>query len=252
MKIIDQSPLRSEDGSTSLVDRVKGMWQYGLAWDSDRQAEERMLAHLQKGLDNKYTLIRSTMLPGLEVPIPLVLVGPAGIYVIHASAQRGYFRAKDEVWAVMDEKSRRFKPARPNLIRRCTLLSRAVESYLQKEFPNLPEITPLLFLGHPGIHVEAEQPAVRLVRMDAVDRFVGSIAQSPTVLDATEVRRITDALTRPIPEAEKQRESILADETVMTIGNIPMQRRQWLLIGAMGLIEVCLLMIFVVVILAQP
>lgn len=252
MKIIDQSPLRSEDGSISLVDRASGIWQYGLAWDRDRQAEDRLIAHLQKGLDNKCTLIRSNLLPGLSVPIPLTLVGPAGIYVIHASAQRGFYRAKDEIWAVMDEKSRRFKPARPNLIRRCTLLSRAVDSYLQKEFPDLPEISPVLFLGHPGIHVEAEQPAVRLVRMDAVDRFVASIAQSPTALDATEVKRIADALTRPIPEDEKKRASILADETILTIGNIPMQRRQWLLIGAMGLIEVCLLMVFVAVVLTQP
>jgi hypothetical protein len=252
MKIIDQSPLRSEDGSTSLIDRLRGIWQYGLGWDRDRQAEDRLIARLQKVLDNKYTLIRSAMLPKLELPIPLILTGPTGIYVIHASAQRGIYRAKEEIWAVMDAKSRRFRPAQPNLIRRVMLLGKVVENYLREEFPDLPEVNPVLFLGHAGIHVEAERPAVRLVRVDAADRFAASIPENPTTLDRTEVKRLIDAFTRPIPKEERSEESLLTDQSMLTIASIRMQRRQWLLIGLMAFIEVCLLMVFASIVLALP
>lgn len=252
MKIIDQSPLRSEDGSISLIDRLRGIWQSGLAWDRDRQAEDRLIARLQKALDNKYTLIRSALLPKLEIPIPLILLGPTGIYVIHASAQRGIYRAKEEIWAVMDTKSRRFRAAQPNLIRRVMLLGKVVENTLRDEFPDLPEVNPVLFLGHAGIHVDAERPAVRLVRVDAADRFAASIPENPSILDRSEVKRLADALTRPIPKEERSGESLLADKSMLSIGSIRMQRRQWILIGLLVFIEVCLLVVFAAVIVALP
>ena len=249
MKIIDQSPFRAEDGSSSLENRLRGIWKHGLSWDRDRKAEDSFIAHLQKGLDNKYTMVRSATLPDLEVPIPLVLAGPPGIYVIVATALKGIYKAKEEVWAVMDANSRRFKPARPNLVKRALLMAKAIENYLSEEFQDLPEVSPVLFLAQPGIHVDAENPAVRLVRVDAADRYVLGLAQSPFALDPTEVKRISDALTRPLPEKEQAGVSILDDTSMATIGSISLQRRQWLLIGLMGIIEIFLLVAFAIVIL---
>ena len=132
------------------------------------------------------------------------------------------------------------------------LLGKVVENYLRDEFPDLPQVNPVLFLGHAGIHLEAERPAVRLVRVDAADRFAASIPENPATLDRTEVKRLVDALTRPIPKEERSEESLLADQSMLTIASIRMQRRQWLLIGLMAFIEVCLLMVFVSIILALP
>lgn len=252
MKVIDQSPLRAEDGSISLLDRARGILQFGPSWDTDRQAEERLIAHLHRALDNKYTLIRSARIPDLPIQIPLVLVGPTGIYVIYASGKRGVYRAKDDIWAVMDANDRRFKPARPNLIKRTLAMTKAVEKYLQEEPVSAEEISPVLFLGHPGIHVDADQPALRLVRVDAVDRFVASIPQNPTVLDLPAIKHIADALTRPLPEPENQGVSLLEDKTVMTIGSLQLQRRHWLVIGVMAFMEICFLMIFFAVVFSQP
>ncbi len=53
----------------------------------------------------------------------MVLVGPTGIQVIYASALKGVYRAKNDTWSVMDNRSHRFKPAQPNLIARTLLMT---------------------------------------------------------------------------------------------------------------------------------
>ena len=105
MKVIDQSPVRAD---LQPFDKFKaylnGISKFGWGWKADVKAEETIIESLRHFIDNTYTMIRNVMLEGIDIPIPLVLVGPSGIYVLLASGATGVFRAKNEVWMEMNRK----------------------------------------------------------------------------------------------------------------------------------------------------
>ena len=147
MKVIDQSPVRAD---LKPFDKFKvylnGISKFGWGWIADIKAEETIIASLRQFINNSYFMIRNVMLEGIDIPIPLVLVGPSGIYVLLASGATGVFRAKGEVWMEMNRNSRKYAPVRKNLIARAQLMTRVVDAYLSfHQRPHPPIQTALLF-----------------------------------------------------------------------------------------------------------
>lgn len=248
MKIIDGSPFRGNDGSLSLSNRLRGIWKYGQSWDKDRQAQENLIAQLRNLVDNQYTLLRDVTHSGVDHPIPLILVGPTGVYMIYASAAKGIYRAKNETWAEMDSLHQRFKPTHPNLIARALLQTRFIQAYLAKHEQRLTKVEPVIFFSQSGIHIEATRPAVRLVMMDGLDRFITGIVQGQPSLTFQEIDCIVTLFTDPRAE----RGEAISDKTpaktannLIGVGNIRMHPWQWVVIGGMALIQACFVVAFV-------
>ena len=148
----------------------------------------------QRLLDNQYVMLRAVPLDDPEVPIPLVLVGPPGIRMIYARSIKGVFRAKEDAWEEMDDRTQRFKITRPNLLQRSQLMAKAVDTYLAARNFDLAAAEPALVFTDPGIHVDTVRPIVRVVQADALDRFGAGLAQSPAFLEKETVQRIVNAL----------------------------------------------------------
>jgi hypothetical protein len=257
MKVIDKSELRSADGSISVTDQLRGVWQYGLSWRQDIEAQDVFITHASRLLDNKYTLLRNVALPGLEIPIPLILIGPTGIWLIYASGAKGIYRAKSETWAVMDNRSQHFRLANPNLLARTILMSRAVESHLSSTGYQLPGVESVLFLSNPGVHVDSVRPAARIVLLDAIDRFAAGITQAHNVIEPEIVERTVNALNisetklaepEPVaPMASKAPKLPGADLAMRPYGMIGMYLPiwQWAILGVMLIMEIIILLAFV-------
>jgi len=163
--------------------------------ESDQEAQERIVARLGRGLpDNRFVLLRNLTLSSFGSPIPLTLVGPSGIYTFHVSGKKGLYRAKEDTWSEMNKTTRRYQPARVNLIRLSTSYAQVVGAFLDQKGRDRPEITPVLLFSHPGVHVESVRPAIRLVLMDAIDRFIAGLPQKPEVLNPLEVKGLVDTL----------------------------------------------------------
>ncbi len=237
MKVIDCSPYH-ETGSSDWIRRIRTLLLMGSSWQRDQQAQEAFIAHMHKRLGNNYTLIRNAALPDLDIPIPLILVGPTGVWTIYTSPVRGIYRAKDDFWMVLDDRTNRYRHAEPNLIVRALLIARAVHTFLLKQGHALVQVEPALYLSYPGIHVDAIQPAVRVVRNDTLDRFVQAITQSAPSLDSNQVFEIVKVLSSPPAPQSKPKPSPL--ETTWRIGPLQMVVWQWLVLGTMALMEVCL------------
>jgi len=276
MKIIDHAyPVktgRSRSGLERWLKRLPSR-RYG---SPEERAQETLIKSLNRMLGHQYVLLRGILLEGLGGPIPLTLLGPVGVLVIQASAERGLFRANDESWERMDDRLRRFRQARPNLIARTLLNARALQSYLAANgFPIL-KVEPVLYFSHPGTHIDAIRPAVRLVLADAVERFAAGLAQATPVLSPEDIPRIVDLLIKPQePAAEPITDSLVKDDfslieeivppprepqaslaesrfsqdTVSALNRIPFNTRQWLLLGILMLVNVMILIGFVVLVL---
>lgn len=260
MIIKDLSTFLDEKGEIPLVERIRGTFRFGSNWYGDVQAQEVVISRLQDVLSDDFMLLRNLIIPGLDVPIPIILIGPPGIQVIYTSALKGIYQAKGEQWNEMNTYSRRFRAARPNLINRLLLLTRAVKRHLERfGYQNL-NIEPVMIFTDLGIHVDTKSPATRIVMIDALDRYAVSMAQLARVIKAEDVIKITKLLTTPAPGAEgmsAEEEQLIQEAFALRraeaspgrsrtynlpfLGALRFTTRQWILLGFMVLIDIIVL-----------
>jgi hypothetical protein len=282
MRIIDKTPFQAKDGTISLFNRLQGAMQFGASWYKDMQAQQAVITLLQRYLDNSYALLRNITIPGSGVPIPFILAGPAGLWVLYVSSLRGVYRAKDDSWMSME--GGRFKVVRPNLISRVKLMARAVEAHLAKESVQAPEVKTALLFIDPGLHVDSVHPSVRVVLSDALDRFAAGIIQESGALKYLQIRAILNSLSnqdmdqlelaasteedkrdffsraeaeeekppRQAPGVLAQAEEAQPSFLEKAAGRIQLTRQQWLLLGLFFGVEVLLLIAFLLVLLFVP
>jgi len=273
MKVID---LLEESGKTSPaspLDSVLSSLKLGRDWDQDARAQDWVVDSLAQMLDHTFIMLRNVRLEELDVPIPLILVGPPGIQVVYASALRGIFRAKGDVWEQMDDHEQIFKPVLPNMISRASLMARAVETYLKNHFPLLL-IEPVLVFSDPGTHVDTIRPDVRIFLADGLERFCAGLLQSGGRLDRNTIQMLVDLLSgtsiseaqaaTPYPEEDafsfrdeimgkkttSLRDRLPSDEPLAALINkMPFSTRQWVVLGLMVGFNILLLLVFVLIIL---
>jgi hypothetical protein len=269
MKVIDLGPQPPQGNSLSvLVFQAQKTAADAFGLNQDIKAQDTLTAQLGRGLNNRFTLIRNFRLEDLDIPIPMILIGPTGIFVIHTSTIQGVFQAKNESWLIVSQ-TKKYEPARPNLITRTTLMTSAIETFLKKKNMNVPDIQGVLYFSKAGIHVDAQRPAVRIVLMDGVDRFIASILQGELHYEREDVQNLVAALTGtggsekieqpPLEEPVDQkketrgaapaRDPILAKNLDVVSRRLPLTTQQWVLLGIMALVEIIILVTFIIIVL---
>jgi len=194
MKVLDFTPFRTEDGQIAPLDRFKSMFKFGMSWFVELEAQDHVVAVLNRQLGRDFTLLRNFTLPGTEVMYTMILVGPLGVYVLNVTNERGVFRAKGNEWGTME--GERFVPARENILKATVRLVALVKKYLEKqELGDIP-VEGAILAANPGLHVDSVRPAVRIFMFDALDRFAVSAAQARPVL-------AHDVLTKTLARLQK-------------------------------------------------
>src|SRR3990172_3705600 len=98
MKIIDRTPLLNEKGELGILQRLQGMFKFGFNWPNELQAQNVISNFFDRQLERGYTLIRNLTLGQSGVTIPMILLGPAGIFAINITHLRGRYEAKGRSW----------------------------------------------------------------------------------------------------------------------------------------------------------
>jgi len=198
MKLLDHTPLQDENGEVGIFQRVQGTLKYGLNWYPELEAQKFVLARLEKALGKGYTVIRNYTLGASGIIIPLTLVGPAGIFATHVTNLRGQYQAKGDSWGVLSGSS--FKPAPINLLTRTQRLARALQAFIERQGVKLPQpVEAVLFTANPGMHVESVRPIVRVVMVDALERWAASLSKSAPVLSIETAHEFADRIINPRP-----------------------------------------------------
>lgn len=259
MKLIDRSGKGKAGQKPAFMAQLGQTLRRFFGSDED-QAQEALIAGLQRLLDNQYILLRKVNLGDLDIPIPLVLIGPSGLWAIYASPLKGIYRAKDDQWEKLV--GQRHQPARPNLITRTQLMAKAVESYLTERGFVGVEVVPGLYFSDPGIHVETSRPAVRVIPPDGLQRFASSIVQGGYKVNPETMQRMVNVLAGDlgaeqggavIPEkdafsfrdAEEERPKRVVRKVVVQRDpaaglekKLPLTRRQWILLAVMLIVNI--------------
>lgn len=176
MKIIDKTPYISQDGSISIPDRIQATLKYGLPWYDRIQAQAKIIPVLEKHLGRNFVLLRNATLGGTDVELPLILIGPPGIFLINVITEKGVFRAKDDEWGKIS--GSQFVPAKVNQVVRTSRMGQVLQVFLERAGLKGLKVESILLSADPGTHVESVRPIVRVVMSDALDRLAASIAQA--------------------------------------------------------------------------
>lgn len=222
MKIIDKTPLQDEKGQIGILQRLQGTLKFGMNWYAELQAQKTVISQLERQLDKGYTLIRNYTLGASGIVVPLILLGPAGIYVIHVTHLRGMYQAKGDSWGTIS--NGRFAPAPINLLQRTMRFARALQVFIERQGVKLPvAVEPVLIAADPGMHIESIRPVVRVVMVDAVKQFVASLLQGRPVLSTESAYEFVDRILNPRPPKSDSKPAAGA-APVLSQQEVPTQR----------------------------
>lgn len=196
MKIIDKTPLVNEKGELGILQRFQGMFKYGFNWPTELEAQKAIVTFFDRQLEKGYTLIRNVTLGASGITVPMILLGPPGIFAIQVTYLRGRFEAKGNAWN--EESGGGYRPAGVNLIQQTSRMAAAVKAFIERQGVKLPvNVEPVLIAANPGLHVESSKPAVRIVLIDGVRSFVSGLSTSPPVLSAEAIHELTERIVNP-------------------------------------------------------
>jgi len=198
MKLIDRTPLQDENGEIGIVQRIQGTLQFGLSWYPELEAQKFALALLERGLGKGYTVIRNHMLGASGITIPLAIVGPGGIFATYVTHLRGTYQAKGDSWGTVSGET--FKPVAINLLTRTERLARALQAFIERQGVKLPKpVEPVLLTANPGMHVQSLRPIVRVVMVDALERWAVSVSKAAPVFTVETAYELADRIINPRP-----------------------------------------------------
>src|SRR5512133_4358596 len=154
MKIIDKTPLLDEKGQLGMLQRLRGMVTVGFSWPEELLAQQAIITYFDRQLEKGYTLIRNYTLGQSGIMVPIILLGPTGVYVIQIANLRGRYEVKGDSWNV--ESGETYKPAPANLVQQTMRMAKALRVFIVRQGTKLPvEIEPVLIAGDPGLHIES-------------------------------------------------------------------------------------------------
>ena len=208
MKLIDRTPLQDEKGEIGIIQRVQGTLQFGLSWYPELEAQKFALALLERGLGKGYTVIRNYTLGASGITIPLSIVGPGGIFAAYVTHLRGTYQAKGDSWGTISGQT--FKPVAINLLTRTERLARALQAFIERQGVKLPQpVEPVLLTANPGMHVQSLRPIVRVVMVDALERWAASVSSAAPVFTVETAYELADRIVNPRPpKKEEEPESV--------------------------------------------
>jgi Nuclease-related domain len=229
MKIIDKTPLLNEKGELGIVQRIQGILKFGFNWPNELQAQKAIITFFDRQLEKGYTLIRNMTLGASGIVVPIILLGPTGIYVIHVTYLRGRYEARGNSWN--EEAGDSYKPAEINLIQQTSRMASAVKAFIERQGVKLPvPIEPVLISGNPGLHIESVKPAIKVMMIDGIKSFVSGLATGAPVLRPEAVHEFTERIVNPRPPKKEPSSgsapgtSAIVEEKTQPPGNVSRAR----------------------------
>jgi len=224
MKIIDLSSIRDANGKIPFQIWLKRTFNEGFGWRSELDAQDQVIPTLERVLGNDFTLIREVRLAGLDTPIPMVLIGPPGIYVLYATALKGSFRARGDAWLLLDSAGN-MHAAHPNLPTRTRLYAEAIRKFLAQNGFNSIEAEPILLFSRPEAFVENIKSPIRIVMCDGLESYAGSLRLLNPLYSPMESSGIVKLLAQsggrePAKEEGPAAEEEIARDVAMLLGGV--------------------------------
>lgn len=236
---------------------------------------EQVEKYLFSVLDNRFHLLRNLSLLPQTDQVSSVLIGPPGLWLIHAFSEKGVFEINDAEFLRMDEKRGEKKPLKPNPIEILLNQTEALQNRLSDSSGWTVPVEPVLFLTHPGAHVQLNQPAVKMVMMDATSQFISKIIAGQVIYNGEKIQHMVDLLIianssadqgqalkdgfslrenrsakKSAPSTQFQLVDDQEPEVIARISRrVPFSKRQWIILTILVVVNIIVLMSLIFVVL---
>jgi hypothetical protein len=234
LHILDYTPYTDDDGKLKRSGRLQGSVRFGSHWPGEMDAQAALMDRLKKLLNDRFTLVRNFTLPDIEIPIPIILIGPTGLWVWHATDMSGFFAARGKEWLTLENRTGEYEASSPNPLMHTLLVTRALNDFMQRS--DLVGIQPqnAILFTDPGIDITTDEPAVRIVMIDALNRYLASVTHAENTLSKEQ----TSTLVRMISEHHKStREEEEAQENEPVL-RFKFSTAQWVVVATLIIINV--------------
>jgi hypothetical protein len=225
MRIINVSSVVEENGKIPLSLSIRKIFAEGFGWQAELDAQNQVTSQLIGVLGPEFVMLRGVLLPKLDAPIPLVLVGPPGVFILYASSLKGTFRARGDVWLALDATGN-MHPAKPNLPTRARLYAEAVRKYLLKNNVEAGDVEAVLLFSRNDAFVENIKAPIRVVLADGVESYASTLCLGHPSLTPDQITRIIHLLAGSKERAEASNalplEPDISAQAVVMPSSIPM------------------------------
>ncbi len=273
MKIIELYQDDQAEAKRAGLGRALGKINLPLGHPS-QGVEDAVLQVLQNRLDHRFVCLRNFYLPDIYPPPAFILIGPQGITLLRISMLKGIFRAAGESWEELDTRSKKFSPAKINLLLETQRMADMLDTELSRKHPDLPKTEAVIYFPNPGAHVDTEQPVIRILLADALDRFLSGILTKASIAGngcdrknyamrcskrefcATSNDARTDKgdiFSLHEPQKKKSPKATLFPKPALkepgVLKTLQFSKRQWVFLGLMIFVNIIILVALVMVIL---
>jgi len=162
------------------------------AYRQGQEGETRVVEVLCHVLDGSWTLFRNVVLPGYRSDLDLVLVGPAGVWVLEAKTLSGEYRNVGERWEY--KAGRRWKPLQKSPGRQARNNAGRLAGFLQADKVK-QWVEAAVVWANPESALTVENPMVAVWTLDRLPDELGNLWQDRRLDEATQVR-IVEKLRR--------------------------------------------------------
>lgn len=272
MKVIDLAQKKNKAEKAGAIDDMMNRLNQTLGGKEGR-AYDLVALKFSQVLDHHYTLIKNIPLASPGEPNPLVLMGPAGVYLIYPSLVRGIFRVRENQWEMMESGGGgSYRSVKPNLVEKVLAARDKLIELLSGLDPLLQNVEAALVFTDPGAHIETERPVIRVVPQDALDRFIAGLIRSPLIINDGLVKEAVARLTQPPDDEERLRDVAFGDlegrpieeqadsepsrlsqltseepAVIQKMGrHVNFSRRQWIILGVLLVGNFCILIIGII------
>lgn len=123
-------------------------WQ-ALNWIRGKAGEEQVLEVLRTLLDQQWTIFRNLHVPGRNDDLDLVLIGPAGVWVVEVKAYRGAVRVTGDRWERRVGGGWRLLGSKENPAGQVKGNAARLRNFLNEQAIAVPWVMPVIALSKP-------------------------------------------------------------------------------------------------------
>ncbi|HQE93080.1 MAG TPA: nuclease-related domain-containing protein [Anaerolineae bacterium] len=175
-----------------LSDRFVELWQEGQNFRRGQLGESQVARQLRQGLGGDWTLFRNVKLPGSNVDIDMVLLGPPGVFALEVKAYTGHYRYARQYFyrrAMMGWRRMQHNPGK-----QARAAAKLLHDYITDTLNDDVWVEPRLVWGGPG-QLTLQEPEVYVWFLEKLDQETERLRALPPKL-STEKRAALSGLLR--------------------------------------------------------
>lgn len=259
LRVIDFDDFAPNQAGIDLIERLPATDRLFGRAAGTRESQKELIKGLKNHLTDRFTLLQNLVLPGARGRMPLILLGPAGVRLLNICESEGQFEARQAEWFELDARGEP-RPAKINPLNETLKLNESLAEYFEHNRSSMKTLEPALLFTRPAAEIKTDGPLVKIVRYDAIQRYIESLPSDESLVSALEIEEITNSLIKEVKRLQaveaRQRKDwrgrLMRLPGIAFLRGLNLTTQQWTIIVVFLLLNVMILVAIAALFLYSP